>query len=133
MESMNKFKALTIIIVCMFVFAIAAIYSNTKDASEGKLNPNHQTENEQIKSETDNNENTSTDLYNLTSEVEFLTKRVDELSEKVGNQGSTEGSTSLKCSIYGSVTSNGIEQLSPEAAVQEAKENNNELVITCSF
>ena len=33
MESMNKFKVLTVIIVCMFLFVIAAIYSNTKDVA----------------------------------------------------------------------------------------------------
>ena len=39
MESMNKFKALTVIIVCMFVFVIAAIYSNTKDVATSKALP----------------------------------------------------------------------------------------------
>lgn len=31
------------------------------------------------------------------------------------------------------MTSSGIEPLSPDAAVQEAKVNNNDLVITCSM
>ena len=58
MESMNKFKVLTIIVICMFIFAIAAIYSNTKDASEGKLQAKQQAQNEQVQDEIKTNENT---------------------------------------------------------------------------
>ena len=36
MEGLNKFKVLTIAFICMFVFVVAAIYSNTKDATMKK-------------------------------------------------------------------------------------------------
>ena len=36
MENINKFKVFTIVIICTFVFVIAAIYTNTKDVTEDK-------------------------------------------------------------------------------------------------
>ena len=140
MVSMNKFKVLTIVVICMFVFVIAAIYTNTKDATQGKLDIKNQAAKEQIddKGSVSNDENNATrdDVSSLevSTQIELLNKRIDELNERVAgqNQAASEG-TGLKCKIYGSMTANGIEQLSPEAAVQEAKANDNDIVITCSF
>ena len=36
MDGLNKFKILTIVFLCMFVFVIAAIYTNTKEVTENK-------------------------------------------------------------------------------------------------
>lgn len=132
MESMNKFKVLTIIVICMFVFAIAAIYSNTKDASEGKLQAKQQAQNEQVQDEIKTNENTDeTNNSDTATQIDVLNRRIDELNDKISN--SDNNGTPLDCKIYGSMTSSGIEPLSPDAAVQEAKVNNNDLVITCSM
>lgn len=132
MESMNKFKVLTIIVICMFIFAIAAIYSNTKDASEGKLQAKQQAQNEQVQDEIKTNENTDeTNNSDTATQFDVLNRRIDELNDKIGN--SDNNGTPLNCKIYGSMTSSGIEPLSPDAAVQEAKVNNNDLVITCSM
>ncbi len=132
MESMNKFKVLTIIVICMFIFAIAAIYSNTKDASEGKLQAKQQAQNEQVQDEIKTNENTDeTNNSDTATQIDVLNRRIDELNDKIGN--SDNNGTPLVCKIYGSMTSSGIEPLSPDAAVQEAKVNNNDLVITCSM
>lgn len=132
MESMNKFKVLTIIVICMFIFAIAAIYSNTKDASEGKLQAKQQAQNEQVQDEIKTNENTDeTNNSDTATQIDVLNRRIDELNDKIGNSDSN--GTPLDCKIYGSMTSSGIEPLSPDAAVQEAKVNNNDLVITCSM
>lgn len=132
MESMNKFKVLTIIVICMFIFAIAAIYSNTKDASEGKLQAKQQAQNEQVQDEIKTNENTDeTNNGDTATQIDVLNRRIDELNDKIGN--SDNNGTPLDCKIYGSMTSSGIEPLSPDAAVQEAKVNNNDLVITCSM
>lgn len=132
MESMNKFKVLTIIVICMFIFAIAAIYSNTKDASEGKLQAKQQAQNEQVQDEIKTNENTDeTNNSDTATQIDVLNRRIDELNDKIGN--SDNNVTPLDCKIYGSMTSSGIEPLSPDAAVQEAKVNNNDLVITCSM
>ena len=132
MESMNKFKVLTIIVICMFIFAIAAIYSNTKDASEGKLQAKQQAQNEQVQDEIKTNENTDeTNNSDTATQIDVLNRRIDELNDKIGN--SDNNGTPLNCKIYGSMTSSGIEPLSPDAAVQEEKVNNNDLVITCSM
>ncbi len=132
MESMNKFKVLTIIVICMFIFAIAAIYSNTKDASEGKLQAKQQAQDEQVQDEIKTNENTDeANNSDTATQIDVLNRRIDELNDKIGN--SDNNGTPLSCKIYGSMTSSGIEQLSPDAAVQEAKVNNNDLVITCSM
>lgn len=131
MESMNKFKILTIIFICLFVFVVGAIYSNTKDVSTAKS---------QIKTENadavTNAENTVqvNENQDLVSQIDMLNRRVDELNEKLNNvSGEKANSTGLNCRIYGNLTSNGVEQLSPETAVQEAKINNSELVLTCTF
>ena len=130
MESMNKFKVLTIIFICLCVFAVGAIYSNTKDVSNVKSQV--KTENTETNTA---NENTVqvTENKDLTSQIELLNSRVDELNEKLSNMGEKGNSTGLNCRIYGSLTSNGVEQLSPEAAIQEAQVNNSELVVTCTF
>lgn len=136
MESLNKFKIITIIVLCLFVFAIAAMYSNTKDASEGKMQLKNEEQNEQIQQE--NMEADSADttqssdrLTNIENDLSNLIMRVDELSERVNN-GSSSG-TGLNCRIIGTMGDGGIDQLSAEAAVEEAKENNREIVISCSL
>lgn len=138
MESMNKFKVLTIIVICMFLFAVAAIYSNTKDASQGKLETKNQVTKEHMENNTKAQQaaNTQNNVNsdNLLTEIEMLNRRIDELGERVTQQAnSSNGGAALNCRIYGIMTSNGIEQLTPETAVQEAKANNNDIVITCSL
>lgn len=132
MENLNKFKILTIVLVCMFVFVVAAIYSNTKDATTNRMLT--QTEKENAQNQTTNSAETTTvsgNVDDLAAQIDFLNKRIDELSEKLNNpSGSAIG---LNCKLVGTMTENGIEELTEEAAIQEAKINNREMVITCSF
>lgn len=131
MESMNKFKVLTIIIICLFMFAIAAMYTNTKDVSEGKAKQSAQNPS-RYEEQTRNKE--KLDFTDLMYSLDALQHRVEELEAKTGNVSSqTSGSSDLNCSIYGSKTLRGIEPLSPNAAVQDAQINGNDLVITCSL
>lgn len=136
MESLNKFKILTIIFICMFVFVVAAIYANTKDVTEGKVKLKNSAENSQVQGDVNNEMANGTEnsevVNNLEMQIETLNRRVDELNEKLNNSGNAS-STGLNCRIIGAMTDNGIEQLTEEAAVQEAKINNREMVITCSF
>ncbi len=135
MESLNKFKIITIAVLCMFVFAVAAIYSNTKDVSQGKIKLQNEEQNEELqqnlKSDITNASQNSDRLNNIETDLSNLNMRVDELNEKINYQ--SDSSTALNCKIIGSMSDSGIEQLSPEAAVEEAKVNNRQLVITCSF
>ncbi len=133
MESMNKFKILTIVVICMFLFVIGAIYSNTKDASKGKIQQQNEVAKEKLKDNLiqDTNEITqnSQSVQDLTTEIENLNKRIDELSQKIND----DNSSSLDCKIVGTVDGDNVEQLTEEAALQEAKVNNKQLFITCSF
>ncbi len=133
MENLNKFKVLTIVLICMFVFVVAAIYSNTKDATTNRMLTKTEIENAQNKTTNQNETETTTsgNIEDLTAQMEFLNKRIDELSEKVNNPSNS--SIGLNCKLIGSMTENGIEQLSEEAIIQEAKDNNRDMVITCSF
>lgn len=141
MESLNKFKILTIIFLCMFVFIVAAIYTNTKDVSTGKMKLKNEAENaqvqEDINAENQNNIQNTNELTNMAMQIDNLNKRVDELTLKLNNTDpnavSSGSSTGLNCRIIGALTPEGIEQLTAEAAVQEAKVNNRELAIACSF
>jgi len=141
MESMNKFKILTIVVICLFLFAIGAIYSNTKDVAIDKqkekvqevkedMQTDIQDENTQIK-------DSSQTVQDLSNQISLLNSRVDELNEKIGNSSSdtqtSSSSSNLDCKIIGSMTDRGIEQLSPDAAVQEARVNNRDIVISCSL
>ncbi|MBQ8458803.1 hypothetical protein IJ541_01725 [bacterium] len=133
MESMNKFKVLTIIVICMFLFVVAAIYSNTKDATQGKMKNKEKIAKEQLKddlkTQVQNGAENSANITDLRNQLNMLNQRIDDLSTQVNNSGSQ----SLNCRIYGSLTGGGIEQLSPEAAIQEARVNNNEIIIACSL
>ena len=126
MESMNKFKVLTVIIVCMFLFVIAAIYSNTKDVATSKTLPD-KTLSTDYKQKTESVKNDASVEY-LEQQVEFLNKRIDELVEKT-----SAVSDGMSCKIIGVSTPDGIERLSQDAAIDEARNSGSELVITCSF
>lgn len=129
MEGLNKFKILTIIFLCMFVFVIAAIYTNTKEVTENKANQkikNEQMTGDMNQSENSINQNNS-ELSELSERVEMLTRRMDEMSDQNAD------STRLNCRIEGVLEGNRIEQLSQDAAMQEARMNSKELVMTCSF
>lgn len=126
MEGLNKFKVLTIAFICMFIFVVAAIYSNTKDATIKKEKQKaEQLENRQ----NSDGENISVDnaqLEELYIKVNELNKRFEELNlQKAGN--------SVNCQIRGVMGENGLEELTMDAALQEARENGKELVMGCHF
>lgn len=132
MENVNKFKVFTIAIICTFLFAIAAIYTNTKDVTEEKAGEKTESQFYQEKEET-RYENDSINSTNAA--IERLSRKVDELSEKVYNTNKTDNgnSTELKCRIAGTLSSRGMEEMSSSAAINDAKVNNNDLVVLCSF
>lgn len=134
MNGMNKFKVLTVVIVCTFLFVVGAIYSNTKDVTATKLKEKAQEEqvqeNAQEQSQNAAHNEVAGHLESsnqaLQDQIDFLTKRMDEMS-------SSTNSSDLNCRIEGTLSSSGLEQLSPDEAVQDARENQNELVVLCSF
>jgi len=130
MESMNKFKVLTIMVMCMFVFVIAAIYVNTKDATANKTKNTEQIKQERIKdsiqTKVDDNNQVVSDLSN---KIDVMNARIEELNQRIDNQNSNDGK--LNCRVYGVLTPAGIEKMMTEDAIDDVRRNNNELVITC--
>lgn len=130
MEGLNKFKVLTITFIAMFVFVVAAIYSNTKDASATKNQDKEKAKKEQTV-RPQNNPNTvalnNPAIEEMYIKLEQLSSRVEEISAK------SNSSSDIRCSIRGIMNDNNLEELSPEAALQEVRDNNSELVLTCKF
>lgn len=123
MEGLNKFKVLTIAFICMFVFVVAAIYSNTKDATMKK----EKQKAEQMANREGNNISVdNAQLEELYIKVNELNKSVEELNlQKSGNN--------VNCEIRGIMGDNGLEELTIDAALQEARDNGRELVMGCHF
>lgn len=138
MESMNKFKALTVLIICVFVFAIAAMYVNTKDASEQRAQERSEYEEEDYDDNVRSNKQ-SAGMSDLMYAVSRLENRVNQLEEKNRKNESLRKNTSpttdsgVRCKIFGTVSGARIEQISPDAALQDARINGNDLVLTCSL
>lgn len=123
MEGLNKFKVLTIAFICMFVFVVAAIYSNTKDATMKK---EKQKAEQMANREGDNLSVDNAQLEELYIKVNELNKSVEELNlQKSGNN--------VNCEIRGIMGDNGLEELTIDAALQEARDNGRELVMGCHF
>ncbi len=123
MEGLNKFKVLTIAFICMFVFVVAAIYSNTKDATMKK---EKQKAEQMANREGDNISVDNAQLEELYIKVNELNKSVEELNlQKSGNN--------VNCEIRGIMGDNGLEDLTIDAALQEARDNGRELVMGCHF
>lgn len=131
MENVNKFKVFTIVIICTFLFAIAAIYSNTKDVSEHATDDMKQS---QTYVQKDKSGYQSSDNV-VNTEIENLHKRIDEISTKVDRikRNDSQASTELKCRIAGTLGNRGMEEMSANAAINDARVNNNDLVVLCSF
>ena len=132
MDNYNKFKMLTIIFLCLFVFVIAAIYTNTKDASEVKIKENNKQKFENAKEQIQNSEyaqrNNTSDIDNLTVQIEELNSKVDNLIQNNNNN------SHMNCQILGIMDSNGesIEMLSNSAALDEAQNNGRTLALGCN-
>ncbi len=131
MEGLNKFKVLTVVFLCMFVFVIAAIYTNTKDASENKTQEAQKLQEEQVR---DNMAEENNDISQDSAQLQELSMRIDNLTQRVDEMNSSSNGKKLNCNIQGVLDENSnIEQLTQDAALQEAQNSGKELVLTCSF
>lgn len=123
MEGLNKFKVLTIAFICMFVFVVAAIYSNTKDATMKKQ--------KQKAEQTANREGDNISVDN--AQLEELYIKVNELNKSVEELNLQKSGNNVNCEIRGVMGDNGLEELTIDAALQEARDNGRELVMGCHF
>ena len=143
MQGFNKFRILTAGFILMFIFAIAAMYSNTKDITAQRVK-NHSTNSATTSTTTpaaNNNiysnkpvfdepmDNQSfTQLRNLTDRIEQLEKSVRNLNGEVA-QFTESG---LACKIRGVLDNGEVIPLPPAESIAESKMNKREVVITCT-
>jgi hypothetical protein len=66
------------------------------------------------------------------TQIKVLNGRIDELNEKI-NKTVKKQSNSLNCKIMGVMTNDGLTELSSDEAIQEAKNNGNDIIISCSL
>lgn len=131
MNGLNKFQALTIVFICMFVFVIAAFYTNTKEEVSKKTNPN----NEKMVQNQNNNQNTTVNnsanedrqrLYRLIDDVQDLSGKVDQFIVN-------EGRDKVVCTMEGFFNDGNVEQIPSDTSIQEIKDNGKQIILFCSF
>jgi hypothetical protein len=69
------------------------------------------------------------DFAGVVKDIDKLNRKVESLTDRI-NQ-SEAGENVVKCKILGTLTDGGVEEASPNDAVQDAKGNNIPLVVTC--
>ena len=145
MQEFSKYKVITAGIILMFIFAVAAIYSNTKEAAEKKLNEKPAVEQKQnqevIEPGTVINtrgdfatQNTNNDINNQETNNQILqiTERLDALERKVLSPENS-ANMNMRCNIRGVVDNGHFVPMESEEAVKESHSNGKEVLITCVF
>ena len=128
MFELNKFKIITLIIILLFVFAIAAIYSNTKDiVNEQAEQPSNEQAYHPEQRSVNNNINPA--------EINSLRNRISDLEQKVSDITDDEEGTAdkLNCKIQGYMSGDILVPVSEGESLKEARDNGKELVMLCSF
>ena len=149
MQEYSKYRVITVGFILMFVFIIAAIYTNTKDVvakktqqaennqqqniiqSDSKKNNNDTSENMVSVEVSDNSENKN-DENDLSSKLLLLTDRVGNLEKSVYSQNNSTAQ-GVRCNIRGVIDGENILQMNEEDAINESKNNGKEVLITCIF
>ncbi len=143
MQEFSKYRMITAGFILMFIFVVAAIYTNTKDVAAKKMNA-AQTEtinnNPSVVAEQGNNieysgDFTTQNANNNETDTKILqiTDRLDELERKVFAPENNETDKSVKCMVQGILNDGHIIPLSAQEAVNESRTNGKEVLITCVF
>ena len=132
MGELNKFKITTIAFIMLFIFVVAAAYTNTREMAESQSKINSEQQNIYDNQYNRRNNNYSKDNYSsLSSQIEEINNRLNTLE---GNETySSESDGNMKCDIRGILTDDGLQTLSKDAAMTEARDNGAQLVLTCKF
>lgn len=137
MQEFNKFRVITVGFILMFVFAIAAMYTNTKDITTQKMK-NSEISKNNIDETLYNNNNIkfhrkSSEIASE-QEIDILTARVEQLElslQKLSRDVSASNTSGLNCQIRGVLNDGEVVPLSPSESIEEANINKREMVITC--
>ena len=131
MFELNKFKIITLCFILMFIFAIAAMYTNTKDVVKdkgGQKESYSQRTNYYPEQRSSKKNNVSPAI------VENLMNRISALEESVATSGNDNSDKDkFNCSIQGFMSGDILVPVSESDSLKEAKENGKEIVMLCSF
>ncbi len=138
MREFSKFRVITVGFILMFIFVIAAMYTNTKDIAKQKaLNKsNYENKIDNDASSQNFNRITFDDSNNEDLEHKFndMQNRIEILEETVNNFAiKTQNSPSLNCQIRGVLDNGDVIPLDAKESLDEAKLNKKEIVITCTL
>ncbi len=140
MQEISKFQMVTIVIIALFIFAIGAIYSNTKDAVESKVGERAiDTKIEQsghLKAQNRIVNQDKIELQAINDRIDALEQKQQQLvsaQENLSNKNSADSDLRLKCKVQGVIADGNIIYMSEDEAMQEAKVNNRDVVMYCSY
>lgn len=132
MREFSKFQITTVIFLLMFVFAVGAIYTNTKDAVDKKnMNNNNyieQPNQDQYKYQPPTNNVEDAKIQELSDQIENLNSQIQNLQQMQQHQQSN-----VRCRIYGVASAEGFVQLNQDEAIMEARNNDKDLVMICGL
>lgn len=146
MQEFSKYKVITFGLVLMFVFVIAAIYTNTKDIASQKSKTMQDSSQQQINStstdtqaqiETELSDNTpavvTENNNDLGNKILNLTERIDNIERTVFAPKNDNADSGVRCSVKGIINDGHFMPMSDSDALRESRENNKEVLITCIF
>lgn len=146
MQEFSKYKVITFGLVLMFVFVIAAIYTNTKDIASQKSKTKQVSSLQQINStstdtqaqiETELSDNTpavvTENNNDLGNKILNLTERIDNIERTVFAPKNDNADSGVRCSVKGIINDGHFMPMSDSDALRESRENNKEVLITCIF
>ena len=148
MQEFSKYKVITFGLVLMFVFVIAAIYANTKDIAlqKSKTMPDSSTQqvnntstDTQSSMETELSDNTpavvteNNNNNDLGNKILNLTERIDNIERTVFAPKNDNADSGVRCSVKGIINDGHFVPMSDSDALRESRENNKEVLITCTF
>ena len=148
MQEFSKYRVITAGFILMFIFIVAAIYTNTKDIANKKLKSGdivqEQVQQPVIEQATQTTEFNGEDFAtqsssnNINSNEETsnkilqITERIDELERKVFSP-SNDNDKSVRCMVQGIIDDGHIIPMSSQEAVNESRNKGKEVLITCIF
>ena len=128
MQELSKFKVFTVAFICLFVFVVAVIYTNTKEMAETKTGSIQKERNIQHNREIRYDRR---EVKNNALNIQELNQRLNDLTRKVNNL--EDSGSKMNCKIQGVMTENGLEAISSDFSLSEASNSRREIVMTCSF
>ena len=127
MGEFSKFKIITVLFLCIFIVFVGVMYTSTKEIVENQDNEikaeNTENAKQEAKEAAQQEEANNEAIANLYSKIDDISGRINDL----------ENGKRLRCSFKGVVGENGIEPLSAEETIEQARQGGNEIVLVCSF